>query len=337
MRLLGMPLPALVLASACVPSLEGLATEPAEVPGAPLPEAGTDDAVADDDGRGGDEPKAEADTREADAPIDLDAREASADVLDAPDSEEVPMRDGSSLDPNLLPTGAPSDRIFLYWLLDEGAGSTAYDASGHGRDGTLLKNPTWKPDHAPTTRANDTYSLYFDGNSNSVACIDPSGPVVSYTVSLWVRPNSYSAGEQLLIFQRRDAVGSAKFMQIRISSGGHFEHFINDDSGSDNCPEGKGSCVTAKTSVGSNKWYHLAATADNGGLMRLFVNGLEETAGRTIGTMQGKGDRYELSDVEGMMVNAFKGLIDEVIVYERALSPEEIGALAAQPRPDGGT
>jgi hypothetical protein len=45
-------------------------------------------------------------------------------------------------------TGAEPD-LLGYWPLDEGAGDTTTDATGHGHDGSLLNGPAWVISDAP--------------------------------------------------------------------------------------------------------------------------------------------------------------------------------------------
>ena len=78
--------------------------------------------------------------------------------------------------------------------------------------------------------------------------------------------------------------------------------------------------------IPTNTWTHIAATWD-GATMKLFVNGFQQanTAGVT-GSING-GVGPTLFGRQGSGINAFSGLIDEVEIFNRALSREEIRAI----------
>jgi hypothetical protein len=89
----------------------------------------------------------------------------------------------------------------------------------------------------------------------------------------------------------------------------------------------------------ARRWFHALFTHDREGLTRLYVDGTEVARGqgapadlrevRTPVTF-GAGHHNRRPDQVNQRLG---GAIDEVLVYDRALSPEEIGALAAGAEP----
>ena len=67
--------------------------------------------------------------------------------------------------------------------------------------------------------------------------------------------------------------------------------------------------------------------AENNGLMKLYVNGLQEGTA-SLGTLWTGGDRWDVGTVTGSgSIGYFDGTIDDVRLYNRALSAAEVQQL----------
>jgi hypothetical protein len=83
--------------------------------------------------------------------------------------------------------------------------------------------------------------------------------------------------------------------------------------------------------IAAHRWVHVAGTYD-GQVVRLYLNGVEidsreqpgSLVGETASTVLIGGDRLGAPGVTGR----FRGRLDEVRLYSRALTPEEIAYLA---------
>jgi hypothetical protein len=86
------------------------------------------------------------------------------------------------------------------------------------------------------------------------------------------------------------------------------------------------------TPLAADRWYHAAATYDAAGHMRVFLDGiLDGTAGPFL-PIDNQGDamrfgRHQTGGTAGS--HHYRGLIDEVRIYNRALSASEIAAIYA--------
>ena len=80
-----------------------------------------------------------------------------------------------------------------------------------------------------------------------------------------------------------------------------------------------------------NTWTHLAGTYD-GAVLRLFVNGVEVANIPVSGPMPTSTGPLRIGG-NSLWKEFFKGRIDEVRIYNRALSPAEIGAAMNTPLP----
>ena len=75
-----------------------------------------------------------------------------------------------------------------------------------------------------------------------------------------------------------------------------------------------------------NAWTHIAATWD-GATMKMFVNGVQQSRMFDLtGTING-GEGSTLIGKQGSNINHFEGLIDELEIFNRALSSQEVSAI----------
>jgi len=197
-----------------------------------------------------------------------------------------------------------------YWKFDEGSGNIAYDSSGNGNHGTLVNGPTW-------TSGKFGSALSFDGVDDYVEVPDsPSLKPEVLTVELWVNipkyPTTWSNNKMI-----RKALGSSPYTgfwldirpdthQFRFAASSITTHYS----------------VTARTVPELNKWYHVAGVFD-GSKLYIYVNGALDAA-----PVSGEYDPYDIDLWIGRFGSAyFNGLIDEVRIYNYALTPDEIRLL----------
>jgi len=193
-----------------------------------------------------------------------------------------------------------------YWKFDEGSGTTAYDSSGNGLDGTLNGDPQW-------VEGQIGGALDFDGD-DSVEI--PHSPILSITdeitISAWTYMRANASGELAIVSKGGWAANDLPYELTETPGGVIFWQFY-DDGGRDTC---------SPDSPPVEEWHHIAATYD-GQIFKCYIDGElaeewayagtmpENTASVTIG-QRSRGGTY------------FNGMIDEVAIYDRALSEEEI-------------
>ena len=222
-----------------------------------------------------------------------------------------------------------SDGLVAYWPLDEGTGTTTADVTGNGNNGTLLGAPTWVGGKLGG-------ALDFDGIDDAVDC--GLAPVLdfgtgNFTVSVWIK-TSVNPNDDKHIFQKGDDDFENWAMEFRDNSGGDIEYEI--ENGAD---------YKAHTNddhaenLRDDEWHHIVMMRENGtenALMRVYVDGTEnisfggyETipADLDIDTSAGNafiGANYDGSPDRVGGENFFVGLIDDVAVWNRALTAEEV-------------
>jgi hypothetical protein len=159
-------------------------------------------------------------------------------------------------------------------------------------------------------KVSDAFS--FDGVTGSVQVADAPNlnfaPNAALTFELWV----YRTGNQ----------NNMNILGKRAGDCGNFEYQLAMDSGTGGLQFGSSSSAGAKTGslLPSNAWMHLAATFD-GATFRLYTNGvLAATASGTLGPT----NDAPLVIGGSSSCPPFAGLLDEVCLYNRALSASEI-------------
>ena len=197
-----------------------------------------------------------------------------------------------------------------YWSFDEGSSSTAYDASGNGNNGTLTNGPKWTKGKSGTALSFDGVDDYIDcGNDESLNITD------EITIEVWIKPNDSSANEKLV--GNGDPIGESRggYQLEKIYGGIYCE--IWDSSG--DLHE-----FNTSGQYSSGEWVHLVMTWETGGEYAGYVNGekvhSENAGNESIGTTS---NTVKIGTA-GWNSFYFNGLIDEVRIYNRALTAEEI-------------
>jgi len=195
-----------------------------------------------------------------------------------------------------------------HWKLDEDSGTTAGD-SVNGNDGTI-SGAAW-------TTGKVGPALYFDGSDNVTvshsANLDITGPI---TIEAWIKAKGTGTYLTIVDKYEHDA-GIDKGFSI-YSSGGKLRFTIY--SGANGAANAIGT-----SELRDDQWHHVAGLWD-GGNIKVYVDGvLEKTspwAYPPASTTNDLGIGKRLSGWGGF--NYFLGTIDEVAIYDEALSGDEI-------------
>ena len=198
------------------------------------------------------------------------------------------------------------------WKFDESKGEIVKDFSGNGNDGMI---------HGATATVGKIgHALSFDGQDDYVDCGNDASLAVSdsLTISAWVYANGLPGG---IVMKGKSGTWQNNEYGIR-GTGGAWRFFI--------CNEYKWGKPGAKMdgltfSLPINEWvYIVAVTSKNLGKLTVYVNGeIRAQRDRTVDNI-GASKSSIMSIGRGYTAGFFHGTIDEVRVYNRALTAEEI-------------
>ena len=199
-----------------------------------------------------------------------------------------------------------------YWRFNENTGTTTADASGSGNTGTLQNGAAW------TAPGKDGAShITFDGVDDRVNVADSSSLDVSGAMSIggWFNHNSAGGsgtnGVQKLNAYRITAVEAN-------AANSKWQFFITDPVG--------GTHQVTTTSAYSNDAWHYITGVFTGTQLLIYVDGVSAaTAVNWTGTIQNSAQALVIGQRDSVY---YKGQIDELRIYNRALTSTEVGTLA---------
>jgi hypothetical protein len=197
------------------------------------------------------------------------------------------------------------DDLLLYFPCNEGAGNTIGDSSLHGNDGEIVDAVAWvdgKYGQAlEFSEAGEVRAPYIPLNDKS------------FTVCLWIKPKLAGGNEQC-VFSQTQVNAQNTSLHYRIYNDGTVRMgFYSND-------------LDAAAAVAADEWAHICFWLDvDAELRRIYINGEQaaEDAGKAgIAYLGTAGDTMIGS--WGATGQQFNGTIDEVQVWDRALSEAEI-------------
>jgi hypothetical protein len=206
--------------------------------------------------------------------------------------------------------------LVAYWKFDEIEGVIAYDVAGD-KDGFLFGDPVWRPAEGKKDGA-----LQFDGINDyviSVCDLDPAdGP---FSVFAWIKGG---APGQVIISQADSTGSSETWLGIDAASGCLMTGLVPPPVGRF-IPQPLGSQAV----ITDDQWHHIGFVWDYS-YRSLYVDGIEVTKD-TNALAPLKYSNGGLYIGTSKILDAgtfFSGLIDDVRIYDVALTAEEIAAIA---------
>ena len=209
-----------------------------------------------------------------------------------------------------------------HWRLDETSiGQTVVDSSGNGNSGAHqnIAAPNGPTSDTPDVNSPNPRGVNFDGVNDFINipadnALNLNGS--SFTQSVWIRPeHSDNDFHGILGFQPDGGGAASRYPGIWVVNQDQIHAGFGDGS--------TWNSFTTGSVLTPGDWNHVATTFD-GTTYRAFVNGVEvfspnNFAGRTPNSTS------QLTI--GRVDNFFEGGIDDVRIYNRALSGSEIGVL----------
>lgn len=195
--------------------------------------------------------------------------------------------------------------------LDSVSSNTVADQSGNGHIGSVSG--------AISIAGKVGNGLDFDGNNDfvSIDSFDINGNQLSLAV--WIKADDFGTADARII-SKASGVGEQdhNWMLSTIESSGIKPRFRLKAGGTTTTLVGT-QTLTADT------WYHLTATYD-GNTMRLYIDGIEKGSMNKTGSITSSASAIRIGD-NPIQARHFDGQIDEVHLYQKALSVAEIDEL----------
>ncbi|MGD1042982.1 MAG: GLUG motif-containing protein [Sedimentisphaerales bacterium] len=193
-----------------------------------------------------------------------------------------------------------------WWDFNEANGLIAHDLVGHN-DGNLLGGPVW-------TTGKIGGGLQFDGTNDYLNCGSGPSNYDNITVSLWMKTtafgtlvsncySSYYYGTWYTLFSTSIQLGGS-------STGSEYAY------------------VTFKAATTDGSWHHIVYTKD-GTNHAVYVDGSLDRSFTSTADISWSVPFY-IGRMSNIYPYFFKGVMDEVRIYNRALNQEEIALLYAQ-------
>jgi hypothetical protein len=192
------------------------------------------------------------------------------------------------------------------WKFNEGSGNYAYDSSGHVNTASLY-NSTWT-----TSTYGNAISF---GGTNSYGRVAESASLEmtsQLTISFWLNPSSNPNTDPRVISKLYDwdvkLNGSNRYPQL--SAGGRY--------------------AMLNYSLPANTWHHVVFTFSTG-VVKGYVDGAQvPLAANTFtgtGALPNNAYGLYLATYDSTLANAYKGNLNDVRLYNRALSATDVAAL----------
>lgn len=211
-----------------------------------------------------------------------------------------------------------------YWKLDDGSGTSATDASTNANDGTLTNGPTW-------TTGQIGGAVSFDGTDDYI--IEAGTTKYKFTSSFafggWFKSTANEDNRPVAGF---DSGSSDRYNLVIDNSG-------TESLGCNVRLTGGLISATLTTTVVTNSWYHLYCSYDDSlKVVTLYANGAKVATSSTgSGSLTDGGfglQKFAIGRSNGSSYTYWTGIIDEVRLYNRSLSAEEIAKLYQSTAPD---
>ena len=205
------------------------------------------------------------------------------------------------------PGGAYSEKLVLYWLFDEGRGSTLHDRSGGGNDGDTenMEDSDWDDKFGRKC-------LSFNGDDEYIRLEDDrlSEPLSGdFTACCWVRFEDTGTNDRIFDM----AQGSNDGLQIAVNSDGGIR--IDDSGGVDDE-------ISSSSDDLNDQWHHIAVVR-SGSRLTLYIDGKRENSGSSsVSTYSGL---FAASDSGGG--SNMDGRLDDLRIYSCALNESEIAGV----------
>jgi prepilin-type N-terminal cleavage/methylation domain-containing protein len=214
-----------------------------------------------------------------------------------------------------------------YWPMDEGSGNVTADLSGNGNGGSLCTSPGSCPGASPpmwTSGKAGPSALSFNGASDEITTGVNGLPTGQSPVSVfaWIYPTTLNSnGVSTIYIQGSDATfsGAFEFQLFGPANGTAYStvrFFVNNAS-----------AVTQVLTIPINQWAFVGYVYSGGTSVPItfYYNATKYSFGSVTANTTSTGS--EIGSAPSRITQSFPGVIDDVRIYNRALSAAEVQAI----------
>lgn len=215
-----------------------------------------------------------------------------------------------------------------YWNFEENAGTKAMDSSGRGNTGTLTNGPVW-------TGGKFGKGLAFDGTDDYVDAGTTAPTITSggITLSQWIK--SSAIGQNKSIISKRYITGGdwIDYMIFTSNDSSYVMGFVY-TVGNGTYHQWSTTSTASALGLADGNWHLVTVsyTYGTGSSMKLYVDGTSAAGswisgdGNSLPSGRNAGETLTIGSTTGG-ASAMTGSLDDVRIYNRALSATEVANL----------
>ncbi len=221
-----------------------------------------------------------------------------------------------------IPEDTMTQGLVGYWSMDEGAGQTAFDASGNSNNGTLGASASSASDDPKWTKGKNGGGLKFDGKDDYVNLGQPATlfEEANYTFIVWFKVgqdiNGNSGTQNLInrgsrsdiLFGVADSVGTNGDLSLH-----YYDYSLSFHALS-----------VGQTVWSQNDWHVVTATKDSTIGHKIYLDGILKNSDSNTSDDNLASRNISIGAAAWIPSQYFNGFIDEVRIYNRALSAAEV-------------
>lgn len=209
-----------------------------------------------------------------------------------------------------------------HWIANENGGNSLKDIAGTNNGVLTNFNQTassgWNPGKFGKTLSLDGTDDYLEMGSGSA--LNPT----AISISIWVKANSFTPSYTSLITKR----GGSAYHQMLVKSNGKIAMYIG--AAADVSYDG-----TGVFTLSTNVWYHIVLSYDSVSGLKGYVNGILDGSATANGTLTSNNGNTQFgTDSISPGTRNINGLMDDMRIYNRALSQQEVRRLYTTPFAD---
>lgn len=209
----------------------------------------------------------------------------------------------------------PTNGLLGYWPLNSIEDGTAEDVVGsnNGTPAGGISSVSGQVDQAASFDGADDYVNVPD---------DPSLDLTeSLTLAAWVKPSSNQDDYARIISREQSGVGNRQY-NLGVDASSTDPRTVVDTTGTDSVE------VSATVPFTDNEWHHAVMTFDDSDAVRLYVDGSQKDSTPVSSSLVSRGSTVKFGVPAHLPdKDFFTGRIDDVRIYDRALSASEVSDL----------